>query len=86
MDLILKRFSEDRVTVVTPFLIRTSDETFRLEVDRHSLTEGDLVASLYRSLEKRLHSYFQQWYFIHELHEAFPEPTSHAGAPLDGAA
>lgn len=72
MDLILRRFSDDKVTVVTPFLVRASEETFRLEVDRHSLAAGDLVASFYRSLERRVREHFQQWYFLHELHEAIP--------------
>lgn len=70
MDLILKRFSDDKVTVVTPFLIRTSEDSFRLEVDRHSLSSADLVGSFYRSLEQRIKAYYAQWYFIHELHEA----------------
>ncbi len=70
MDLVLRRFKDDKVTVVTPFLIRTSDESFRLEVDRHSLEGGDLIASFYRSLERRVREHHPQWYFIHELHEA----------------
>ena len=43
MDQILRRFSDDRVIVVSPFLIRTSDETFRYELDRHELASGDIV-------------------------------------------
>lgn len=70
MDLILRRFKDEQVTVVTPFLIRTSEETFRLEVDRHTLDCDDLIASFYRSLEQRLREHYPQWYFIHELHEA----------------
>ncbi len=70
MDQILKRFTDDQVTVVTPFLIRTSDDTFRLEVDRHFLAGGDLIASFYRSLERRVRDHYAQWYFLHELHEA----------------
>jgi lauroyl/myristoyl acyltransferase len=73
MDRILRRFTDEKVSVVTPFLVRTSDETFRLEVDRHSLAGGDLIESLYRSLERRLRATPHQWYFIHELHEAFVE-------------
>lgn len=72
MDLVLRSFSDDRVVVVTPFLIRTSDETFRLEVDRHVLAGGDIIASFFRSLEARLRDHYPQWYFIHELHEARP--------------
>ena len=70
MDLILKRFSDDQVTVVTPFLIRTSDETFRYEIDRHRLAAGDIIASFFGSLERRIKAHFEQWYFIHEVHES----------------
>jgi hypothetical protein len=76
MEKVLRRFSDERVTVVTPFLLRTSDETFRLEVDRHSLAGGDLIESFYRSLEKQIRARFHQWYFIHELHDAFLEPEA----------
>jgi len=71
MDLILRNFSDDKVVVVTPFLIRTSEETFRYELDRHYLSAGDIVASFYRSLERRVRAYPAQWYFIHEVHESF---------------
>jgi lauroyl/myristoyl acyltransferase len=70
MDLVLRSFSDDKVVVVTPFLVRTSDETFRLEVDRHLLSCGDIVASFFASLEARVRAHYAQWYFIHELHEA----------------
>jgi hypothetical protein len=70
MDLILRHFDDDRVVVVTPFLIRTGEETFRYETDRHSLASPDIVGDFYRSLERRLQRHHPQWYFIHELHEA----------------
>lgn len=73
MDLILRNFSDEKVTVVTPFLIRTSDETFRYELDRHRLADGDIVFSFFRSLEQRVQEHHAQWYFIRELHESFPE-------------
>ncbi len=73
MDLILKPFSDDKVVILTPFLVRTSDETFRYEVDRHYLSDGDIVESFYRSLEERVKKYHSQWYFIHELHESFED-------------
>ena len=59
--------------ILTPFLVRTSDETFRYEVDRHYLSDGDIVESFYRSLEERVKKYYPQWYFIHELHESFED-------------
>lgn len=71
MDLILRRFSDENVIAVTPFLVRTSHETFRYELDRHSLSGGDIIASFYRSLEKRVEKHPAQWYFIHEVHESF---------------
>jgi len=71
MDLILRNFSDERVIVVTPFLVRTSDETFRYELDRHLLADGDIIHSFFRSLEKRVREHYPQWYFIHELHESF---------------
>jgi hypothetical protein len=78
MDLILRHFDDRRVVVVTPFLIRTGDDTFRYETDHHSLASPDIVGDFYRSLERRLEHHHAQWYFIHELHEAL-EPWS-AGA------
>jgi hypothetical protein len=71
MDVILRNYSDERVIVVTPFMIRTSDETFRYELDRHSLAGGDIIAGFYQSLEKRIKQHYQQWYFIHEVHESF---------------
>jgi lauroyl/myristoyl acyltransferase len=71
MDRILARFSDDDCLVVTPFLVRTSDETFRYEVDRHSLAAGDIVGSFFRSYERRIREHPEQWYFIHEVHENF---------------
>jgi lauroyl/myristoyl acyltransferase len=71
MDLILRNFNEDKVIAVTPFLVRTSDETFRYELDKHELGRGDLIKSFYRSLEKRIERHCEQWYFIHELHHSF---------------
>jgi len=75
MDLILKNFSDDEIIVVTPFLVRTSDETFRYELDRHTLSGGDITASFYKSLESRVQKYYQQWYFLSELHHSFPQKT-----------
>ena len=71
MDKILDNFTDDQVIVVTSFLIRTSDETFKYEVDRHWLSQGNIIDSFFRSLEKRIKEYFTQWYFIHELHHNF---------------
>jgi lauroyl/myristoyl acyltransferase len=71
MDMILRNFDDEKIVVVTPFLIRTSDETFELEIDQHLLKDGDVIDSFYRSLEKRVKKYPDQWYFIHEVHENF---------------
>jgi lauroyl/myristoyl acyltransferase len=73
MDLILRNFNDEKVVVVTPFLVRTSDETFRYELDRHELKSADIIKSFYRSLEKRIKAHCEQWYFIHELHHSFSE-------------
>ncbi|NLN63315.1 MAG: hypothetical protein GX146_10615 [Myxococcales bacterium] len=73
MDLILKNFKDDRVVLVTPFLIRTGEDTFRYEVDRHYAADGDIIDSFYRSLEKRVRAWPAQWYFIHEVHESFED-------------
>jgi lauroyl/myristoyl acyltransferase len=70
MDLILRRFTDDRVTVLCPFLIRTGEDSFRFEIDRHSLGSADIVQDFYGSLERRVQAHPAQWYFIHELHEA----------------
>ncbi|MBN2342781.1 MAG: hypothetical protein JXX29_16430 [Deltaproteobacteria bacterium] len=71
MDMILKNFNDDRVILVTPFLRRTSDETFIYEVERHSFSSGDIIAGFYRSLENKVRAYPAQWYFVHEFHESF---------------
>jgi len=71
MDLILRNFDDERIAVVTPFLVRTSDETFRLEVDQHFLDQEDIIQSFFNSLEKRVAAHPEQWYFIHEVHENF---------------
>jgi hypothetical protein len=76
MDMILRNFDDDKIVVVTPFLLRTSEETFRLEVDQHLLGRGDVVDSFYRSLEKRVAEHPDQWYFIHEVHENFVDERS----------
>ncbi len=75
MDLILRGFDDQRVVVVTPFLVRTSDDSFRYEADRHYLAQGDIIASFYRSLERRVRQWPAQWYFLHELHHSIPEGT-----------
>ena len=71
MDLILRNFDDERIAVVTPFIVRTSDETFRLEIDQHYLSQGDIIESFFRSLEQRVAAHPDQWYFIHEVHENF---------------
>jgi lauroyl/myristoyl acyltransferase len=73
MDQFLKKFNDEKMVVVTPFIVRTSDETFSFELDRHLLALSDIIQSFYNSLEKRVASHPEQWYFIHELHEAVPE-------------
>lgn len=73
MDLILRNFKDENTVIVTPFLVRTGAETFRYEVDRHTLASGDIVASFYRSLEKRVAEHAAQWYFIHEVHKSFAD-------------
>lgn len=73
MDLILRNFSDEDVILVTPFLVRTSDETFRYELDRHTLGGGDIIQSFYKSLESRLKTHYEQWYFLAELHHSFPK-------------
>ncbi|MBN2715561.1 MAG: hypothetical protein JXX14_06875 [Deltaproteobacteria bacterium] len=71
MDLILKNFRDDRVVLVTPFLRRTSDETFIYEVERHYFSSGDIIDSFYKSLENKVRNHPAQWYFIREFHESF---------------
>ncbi len=73
MDLILRSFTDERVVALCPFLIRTGEETFRYEIDRHSLSSPDIVADFYGSLQRRLEQHHSQWYFIHELHEALED-------------
>jgi lauroyl/myristoyl acyltransferase len=73
MDLILRNFKDDNTVIVTPFLVRTGEDTFRYEVDRHRLTAGDIIESFYRSLQKRVVAHPSQWYFIHEVHESFAD-------------
>jgi len=73
MDLILRNYTDEKVIVVTPFLIRTSDETFRYELDRHELKDGNIVQSFFNACEKRIKKYPEQWYFIQEVHESFVE-------------
>ncbi len=73
MDLILRNYSDEKVIVVTPFLVRTSEDTFRYELDRHELKDGNIVQSFFNSLEKRIKKYPEQWYFIHEVHQSFIE-------------
>ncbi len=73
MDLILRSFTDEKVVLVTPFLVRSGEETFRYELDRHYLCGGDIIDSFYRSLEKRVIKHPEQWYFIHEVHESFED-------------
>lgn len=76
MNVILKNFNDDRVVLVTPFLIRTGEDSFRYEVDRHYFKDGDIIDSFYRSLEKKVRQYPAQWYFVHEFHESFMDKRS----------
>jgi len=73
MDQILKKFNDEKVIIVTPFVVRTGEDTFRFELDRHYLKDGNIIQSFYNSLGKRVEKYPDQWYFIHELHEALPK-------------
>lgn len=73
MDIILQKWNDEKLVVVTPFLVRTGEDSYRFELDRHYLNKGNIIQSFYDSLGKRVASYPDQWYFIHELHEAFPE-------------
>lgn len=72
MDLILKKYNDEKIILVTPFIIRTGEDTFRFELDRHYMKDGNIIQSFYNSLGKRVEKYPDQWYFIHELHEAMP--------------
>ena len=82
MDLLLRSFRDENLAVMTPFLVRTSDETFRYEVEHHSLSSGDIIDSFFGALGRRVKEHPEQWYFIHELHEAIPQdsPVSEAGS------
>ena len=73
MAQILKGFNDKKLTVATPFLVRTSDETFRFEIDFHTLATENIIQDFFNSLEQRIRNYQDQWYFIHELHESIPE-------------
>ncbi|MCK5808982.1 hypothetical protein KAH37_08370 [bacterium] len=73
MAQILRGFNDKKLTVATPFLIRTSDETFRFEIDFHTLSTENIIQDFFDSLGKRVKKYPDQWYFIHELHESMPE-------------
>ena len=73
MDIFLKKYTDEKILVVTPFIVRTGDDTYRFELERHYLAKGNIIQSFYHSLEKRILANPAQWYFIHELHEAIPE-------------
>jgi lauroyl/myristoyl acyltransferase len=73
MDIILQKWNDEKLVVVTPFLVRTGEDSYRFELDRHYLNKGNIIQSFYDSLGKRVAAHPDQWYFIHELHEAFPE-------------
>jgi lauroyl/myristoyl acyltransferase len=75
MDRILSSFDASRVEVVTPFLVRTGADSFRLEIDRHSLDSDDVVQDMYVSLGRRVAAHPDQWYFLQELHHAFGPVT-----------
>ena len=75
MDRILAAFDDDQVMVVTPFLVRTSEDSFRYELDRHRLADGDIVQSFYGSLERRVRAYPHQWYFAQEVHRSLVVPS-----------
>lgn len=75
MDRILSSFDAARVDVVTPFLVRTGEDSFRLEIDRHSLDSDDVVQDMYASLGKRIAEHPDQWYFLQELHHSFGPVT-----------
>ena len=72
MDLILKKYNDEKIILVTPFVVRTGEDTFRFELDRHYMKDGNIIQSFYNSLGERVKKYPDQWYFIHELHEAMP--------------
>jgi hypothetical protein len=76
MDLILRNFDDERVILLTPFLIRTGEDTFRYEQDRHFFRDGDIINSFYESLERRVEAYPAQWYFVHEFDGSFVDRRS----------
>ena len=86
MDRILSRYSEDRVSVLAPFAVRTSTDSFRLEMDRLSLSSKDIVQDLFDSLGRRIAAASDQWYFIQELHHSLGPagPRPPAGRPPGG--
>lgn len=69
MDQILNSFSNDQLMVITPFLMRTSNETFKLEVDYHDLSSSNIIQDFFTSLQKRVAQYPEQWYFLQEVSE-----------------
>jgi lauroyl/myristoyl acyltransferase len=71
MDRILSAFDAQRVDVVTPFAVRTGDESFRLEAERHSLDSEDVVQDMFDALGHRVEANPDQWYFLQELHHSF---------------
>ncbi len=72
MAQLLKNFTDDRLLVATPFMVRTGDDTFRFELDFHSLSSDDIIADFFQSLEKRISCCPEQWYFLREVHESIP--------------
>ena len=72
MDRILAMVDPSAVDVVTPFMIRTGEETFRLETDAHDLSAGNIVQDMYDSLGRRIAAHPEQWYFLQEIHESLP--------------
>jgi lauroyl/myristoyl acyltransferase len=75
MDRILAPFGPEKVDVITPFMVRTGEDSFRLETEAHSLGSDDIVQDMYRSLGKRVSAHPDQWYFIQELHHSFEQIT-----------
>lgn len=71
MDRILSRFDPDRVSVVTPFAIRTGHDSFRFEADSHGLGSEDVMQDMYDALGRRIEAHPEQWYFLQELHHSF---------------
>ena len=75
MDRIISSFDASRVDVVTPFLVRTGEDSFRLEMDRHSLDSPDVLQDMYASLAARVSRHPEQWYFLQELHHSIGPVT-----------